>query len=136
MPVNWNLSLYKTGIEFMDDQHQQLYYALSSIREAYGKEDEESIILEVLDFLIEYADFHFKEEEDFMRKIAFEGYEYQRQEHATFIDNCNAMKKMLNDEGFSRKFIILLYNDVYKWLINHISEKDSLIAKFAFLKQS
>lgn len=79
---------YKTGIEEVDDQHQKLVAILNRI---YSEIEAETLTADRLDRLLEeladYADHHFKEEEELMerKRVSPAHIKLHKMEHQAFI---------------------------------------------------
>jgi hemerythrin len=119
--LKWDDSL-SVQIQEIDDQHKKLISLLNnfytelqdgSVREKLGK---------LLDGLLEYTDFHFTTEENYMQKFNFEGFENHKREHAAFIEKVQDVKKRY-DEG---KMVVSpeVTNYIKDWLVKHIKGTD------------
>lgn len=122
---------YYTGIESIDVQHKRLF---ELVDETYNLLKDEFIpdkfdhIVTLLDELREYTSVHFKDEEEYMKKIDHKYMFSQVVEHKAFMDQLNAvdMNKLEEDQDSA---ILKLLNFLNDWLVNHILEKDLLIGK-------
>lgn len=130
MPVDWNPGLFKIEIDFIDEQHTQLFIALGKLKDAYGKDNEKAAIEEMIEFLYQYCLKHFKDEEEYMKSISFPGLDEQKLMHKNFLENYFIIKSKFESEGPSKKLMLHIYNDIFKWLVNHISNDDKKIADF------
>lgn len=130
MPVNWNPELFKTGLEDIDIQHQGLFDALNKLYDAYREKKEDAEVVNIMGFLGDYVVRHFSYEESLMRKHAYPGLERQTYEHNAFVQNFREMKGMLEKEGPNKKLMLRIYNDVYKWLVEHISNLDREMGQY------
>ena len=83
---------YCVGVEFIDEQHQQLFeianrtYDLLKneiITDKYGK------IIEIIEELTEYTIYHFQSEEDYMQSIGYKKFFSQKVTHNI---NCDRIK--------------------------------------------
>ena len=120
---------YLVGIEFVDEQHRRLFNivdrAYRLIREN-KEEDHTEDIRDILRRLQEYTEFHFGEEEAYMKKIHYEGLEAQLRAHHGFIDRLNsAAQEDLENEG--AEHLEELVEFLLNWLIQHILKMDKLI---------
>lgn len=122
---------YKTGIDFIDDQHKTLFeiadktYNLLKNDFAIDKFDK---IVTLIEELKNYTAFHFKAEEEYMESINYKRMFTQRVEHEAFI-------KKLHDVDLTKidinqdESIILILQYLNDWLTEHILENDKFIGQ-------
>ena len=124
---------YKTGILFIDEEHEKLFEigekAFQLLKNQY-KIDKYDKIIEVIEELTKYTNYHFKHEESYMKSINYKKLFTQKMDHLGFIEKLEGINLNKVDENQDEAIMgILTYlND---WLINHILEKDLLISKFS-----
>ena len=122
---------YKTGIKFIDMQHTQIFaiadktYSLLKNNYTIDKFDK---VVELIDELKDYSEFHFKAEEVYMQSIGHKKMFTQKIEHKRFIEMIEAMdlNKIDNNQDVYIKDVLKFLNE---WLVHHIIEKDLLIGK-------
>jgi len=111
---------YKTGVESIDEQHKKLVSLLNQLDESLNIGGDTHIVIKLLDELVEYTKFHFKDEEKFML-----GHEYDEKAsqqhllaHKQFIDQINEAQKSChnNPDHVTDELLDFLV----QWLINHI----------------
>lgn len=122
---------YKTGIDFIDDQHKTLFeiadktYNLLKNDFAIDKFDK---IVSLIEELKNYTAFHFKAEEEYMESINYKRMFTQRIEHEAFI-------KKLHDVDLTKidinqdESIVLILQYLNDWLTEHILENDKFIGQ-------
>lgn len=122
---------YKTGIDFIDEQHKVLFeiadktYTLLKNDFVVDKYDK---IIALIEELQNYTAFHFKAEEAYMESINYKRMFTQKIEHEAFI-------KRINDVDFSKidenqeEYIISILQLLNDWLSGHIFENDKLIGQ-------
>ena len=75
---------YEIGVEQIDLEHKKIFERFnklySMMREGHGHE----YYHELIGFLMEYVNTHFEHEEQYQRKISFEGYEKHKESHDKF----------------------------------------------------
>lgn len=112
---------YTTGIDEVDDQHQYLVEIINRYGELIA---ENSISLEdirmALFELSRYAEFHFKEEENLMRRVGIysEHIEEHIKVHRAFMSDIVSMQAFISDEN--KKASEHLLNFLIHWLAYHI----------------
>lgn len=122
---------YKTGIKSIDDQHKMLFeiadrtYMLLKDNYTIDKYDK---MVELLNELKDYAVYHFKEEEEYMKSINYKRMFTQKIEHDNFIKKLNDIDIRKIDEN-QDGYILSILGFLNSWLVEHILEKDLLIGK-------
>lgn len=122
---------YKTGIDFIDEQHKALFeiaektYTLLKNEFTIDKYDK---IVALIKELQDYTVFHFAAEEEYMKSINYKRMFTQKVEHDAFI-------KRINDVNFSKidenqeEYIMSILQLLNDWLAGHIFSNDKLIGK-------
>ncbi len=128
-----NLSI---GIDLIDQQHKMLIQRLQAVCEAIESNQGEGTIAKTLDFLLDYADFHFSEEEKQMAEHDYSGLDLQKQQHEEFK---NAVKKLVEDfeaEGAVKDIADHIRDFLFIWLKKHIRDVDLQFGRFLNEKDS
>lgn len=126
MPIEWNDNL-KTGIQILDEQHQELIVMLNRFgRFKCGKERFDEAFAE----LEEYANIHFKTESDLMVSINYPEYEKHKTCHAEFI----SVIKHFQERVLTCQDLHLLGEEIIDvvgdWMENHYSTIDVELSKY------
>lgn len=130
MPISWNPNLFKIGIEQIDQQHQGLFDALNKLYDS-GKEGQENQeMIRIMDYLGEYVVEHFDTEVAMLKDAGYPDLEKHEFQHNAFIKKYHELKQQLDSEGPSKKMMLLIYNTLYKWLVEHISASDKAYGNF------
>jgi hemerythrin len=122
---------YKTGIDFIDEQHNMLFeiaekgYKLLKNEFTLDKYDK---IVEIIEELQNYTAFHFKAEEAYMEKIKYKRMFTQKIEHEQFIKKLNSVDLDRIDEN-QDEYILSILQLLNDWLIEHIYGNDKLIGQ-------
>ena len=121
---------YKLGIAQIDEQHEKLFKigerAYKLLKDSYTI-DKYNKLANIIEELREYTIIHFKDEEDYMESIKYKRLFTQKMDHQAFIKKIYEvdLKKMDSNQD---EYIMGILNFVAKWLVEHIIEKDLLIA--------
>ncbi|WPC39643.1 hemerythrin family protein [Clostridium sp. JS66] len=120
---------YSIGVELIDEQHKHLFEIGNKAVKLLKNDfyiDKYDKIIEIIQELCEYTEFHFKAEEGYMLKIGSKQYESQKIEHDAFIKKINSvdLNKIDSDQ---QKYLEDLLAFVFNWIIEHILQKDKLI---------
>lgn len=122
---------YKIGIEKIDQQHQMLFDKIEEMlniaRSSEWKVNRKGV-MDILDFLIEYTDFHFETEEGFQQDRAYKSYPEHKKIHVQFKESVLAYKKMLATR-YSAKTLKSFIGMLITWLVNHVCVCDRKIVK-------
>ena len=109
-----------TGNNTIDTQHKELIDRIRNFVVACQNGDSKVKAIKMLDYLDEYTDFHFKEEEELQEKAGYpELYEY-----------------LQDYEGPTDKFSELVQKNVVDWLFGHIKTFDRSVAEFIFMREN
>jgi hemerythrin len=127
--LKWDDSL-ATGFDEVDLQHKKLILIIDDVYHSMQEPAEEYAILMAKDLkrLTDYTQYHFTEEESFMKKHSFPGYEAHRKEHEAFIAEVARQIQTLSraepEDGFR------FYRFLGTWLLNHIAKSDHAWAAY------
>lgn len=127
--IEWDESL-SVGVDIIDDQHKMLIQKLKDLSEAFESGLEQNKMLKTIDFMIEYTDFHFSEEEKLMEENGYPGLEDQQKQHKEFKDTLNYMLEDYQDEGPTKALATSINVFLLNWLVNHIKGSDAKIGEF------
>lgn len=124
MKIDWNPSLYRLNIDFIDEQHLTLINAINELREAYGTPNEAEAVKKTIQFIGEYVQKHFNDEEAYLESISYPKLEEHRHEHQKFIEYYGTLVSKYEESGASKPLLLSIYNSLFNWLVNHISSSD------------
>jgi len=122
---------YKTGIDFIDEQHKVLFQIADKTYNLLKNDltlDKYDKIVTLIEELQNYTVFHFNAEEEYMKSINYKRMFTQKVEHDAFI-------KRIIDVDFSKidqdqdEYIISILQLLNDWLTGHIFENDKLIGQ-------
>jgi hemerythrin len=126
--VTWKES-YSIGNKMIDEQHKKLFELCDKIVELHHDEfviDKYDRIVVLISELRDYTSFHFHQEEAYMLKINYAGYEDQKVDHENFIKKLLDVNLRDIDEN-QDEYIESLLVFVLEWICDHIVKKDKLI---------
>ncbi|MBJ6752292.1 bacteriohemerythrin [Geomonas anaerohicana] len=126
--VTWDGSL-AVGHEMIDQHHEHLVELLNKTYDEFCEKKSKQSLESVLDELIDYATYHFAQEEVLMEKVAFPATEEHLAEHAFFIRRIGEIQKefLAGTNAISLEIITFLKD----WLVQHISQKDCDLGAYA-----
>lgn len=126
---------FKTGIELVDDEHRTLFEIIKETNDLICAEllhDKYDKIMELLEKLRDYTEFHFHDEETLMERIGYPELEAQKRAHAVFIErlvdiDLDTLDSIDNDQ---QAYLLDLINFLIGWLSNHILGSDKKIGEY------
>ena len=126
-----------TGNKTIDTQHKELIDRIQNFVIASQNGDSKVKAIKLLDYLNEYTDFHFKEEEALQEKNGYPEREKHYEKHEEFKKTIQELYEYLQEyEGPTDRFSELVQKNVIDWLFGHIKTYDRSVAKFIFMKQN
>lgn len=119
---------YLTGIPAIDREHQQL---ITIINETSAILDDDELDIQILarnliKNLSEYAETHFRHEEEYMESIRDPELPLQKKEHAMFIMKINGFTV---DDNLKVRDLEEMIQYLVRWLFHHILHSDGMIGK-------
>ena len=120
---------YRIGIDLIDGEHQELFRIIDKVNQLVRDQVDESDyeeIMKVLHELQSYTEFHFKDEEEYMESIHYDGLEAQRRAHTAFIEKIKDIEVeeiRKNPQEYMESLVEFLLG----WLISHILNVDKKI---------
>lgn len=126
---------YRTGIALVDDEHQKLFEIIRDANDLIHEEllhDKYDEIMRILTELRSYTEFHFNDEENYMKQLKYPGLDAQKRAHAAFVErlvdiDLTEMEEL--DEN-QQEYLEDLIDFLLGWLTNHILKTDMLIGEF------
>jgi len=124
-------SCFETQLKIVDQQHRQLVKLLNDLYEhCRDGAASKRIIDRTLEQLLDYASFHFRDEEKLMarRGIDERHQSMHRMEHKSFVFEVERMRNHPSPDETVREMAEKLENFVTSWLTYHILGMDQLMA--------
>lgn len=120
---------YKTGIELVDEEHKKLFEIIKETNDLIYEEfvpDKYDAIMYIIGELKDYTVQHFNDEEDYMKKIGYDGLEAQKAAHTAFVDKLNRINFDTVEDN-QQEYLCELINYLLGWLSTHILKMDKRI---------
>lgn len=117
---------FSVEVPAIDNQHKRLFeiagiiYDLSTQKKESDKYDE---LLNVIDELKDYTVYHFKFEEDLMKKYGYSDYDTHKIEHDFFVKKIQKIERK-DLEGAQNEAIVEIISFVTDWISSHILHTD------------
>ena len=134
MKVEFDDSLI-TGNTMIDNQHKELIAKIDALLTCCEQGGGKVQAIKMLDYLENYTEFHFAEEEKLQEEVSYPALEGHRQKHEEFKKAVEVLYDMLvEEEGPSEAFVAAVKKNVVDWLFDHIKNMDQALA--AYIKQA
>ena len=118
-----------TGNEMIDGQHKELIDKINKLLDSCEVGNDKLTAIKTLDYLADYTDFHFGEEEKLQESISYPGIEQHKKEHEKLRRVVEELHEMLEEqEGPTEAFVAQVQENVINWLYNHIKGFDRSVA--------
>ena len=96
-----------TGNNTIDTQHRELIGRIAAFVSSCEEGDGKMKAIKMLDYLAEYTEFHFSEEEKLQQEVSYPGFKEHKEKHEEFKRTVDALHEFLEEsegptEGFDR----------------------------------
>ena len=126
-----------TGNEMIDSQHKELIDKINKLLDSCETSKEKPVAIKTLDYLADYTEFHFGEEEKLQESISYPGSEEHKKEHDKLRAVVKDLYNMLEEEeGPSDAFVEQVNKNVIEWLYRHIKGFDRSVAEYKYMNDS
>lgn len=126
-----------TGDAVIDSQHKELIGRINSLLENCAQRDNKVGAVKMLDYLLEYTEFHFGEEEKLQADIGYPGLKEHLKKHEELKQTVKELQEMLEEEeGPSDAFVSQVQKNVIDWLYGHIKSFDRSFVEYKQLKNN
>ncbi len=125
--INWTDSL-SVGVKLFDNDHKKLVALANSLHDSITVGSQQSVLVPILNEMVNYTVFHFGHEEGMMLQYAYPDYEKHKKEHDALV----AQVQDYYDQVMEGKTLISLslIGFLKDWLINHIMKSDKAYKAF------
>ena len=126
-----------TGNEMIDGQHRELIDKINKLLDSCETSRDKVVAVKTMDYLADYTEFHFSEEEKLQESIHYPGINEHRREHDKLRAVVKDLYNMLEEEeGPSDAFVMQVNKNVIEWLYRHIKGFDRSVAEYKFMNES
>lgn len=124
VPFTWTDEAMSTGVPFIDEQHKELLVRYNRFHEALLAGRGRDQLLQVLGFLISYANTHFPQEEELMDLHSCPAAEPNRIAHRELLKTLERVAIGLRTGGTTITAAVEVESKVANWLQTHICTVD------------
>lgn len=135
MELQWDNKKYTTGFAHIDQQHKELFEGVNGLihflkLSSVTQDDRNKAkVSEMLDFLADYAQKHFQDEEKVFEKYDHPMKEANKEAHQLFLEKYGhyqeKLEEKLQEERLTRGVLIQIHIFLQSWLVNHILKVDT-----------
>lgn len=130
MRIVFDEELY-TGNELIDNEHKELIDRVNKLVESCENGKEKVTAVKTLDFLMDYTEFHFSDEEKLQQEVGYDKLEQHKSQHENFKKSVDELRQMLEEEeGPTDAFVQAVNKNISQWLVNHIQGWDKAVAEY------
>lgn len=130
MKIVFDESLY-TGNELIDGEHKELISRVNKLVESCEQGTEKMTAIKTLDFLMDYTEYHFTDEEKLQKEVGYDQLDAHHAKHEEFKKSVGELREMLEEEeGPSEAFVTAVNKNITDWLVNHIQKWDKAVADY------
>ena len=126
-----------TGNQMIDSQHKVLIEKINDLAASCEQKRDKLNAVRMLNYLADYTEFHFQEEEKLQEEIGYPGLAEHRAKHQELRQTVEELRQMLEEEeGPSDAFVDRLNQKVIEWLYYHIKGFDRSVAEYRFMREN
>ena len=126
-----------TGNETIDNQHRELIDRIRQFVTSCESGEGRLKAVKMLDYLADYTDFHFGQEEQLQEQVGYPELKQHREKHAEFKKTLEELHEFLEEsEGPIEEFMRQVERNVVDWLFGHIKTFDRSVAEFIYMRDS
>ena len=120
-----------TGNETIDTQHKECIEKIDELLISCENGDGKVKAIKTLDYMFDYAEFHFAAEEKLQKEAEYPACEEHKAKHDEFRKAVQELHEMLEEEeGPTAAFVDAIKNNVVDWVYNHIKSFDCSVATY------
>ncbi len=121
--IEW-LPELETKYDNIDTQHRQLFALLNDLLEGCSREADIDTLRKSLDFLVQYTEQHFQDEETLQRIYSYPEYDRHKQQHEAFKGVVGKLAQRFTDNASPAELGNEINRVVAQWFLQHIRNED------------
>ena len=120
--IEWDDGLFSVGISKIDEQHKKWIDLINELNDSIQNSRNSDILEKVFQDMVDYCNYHFREEEELMKKHDYPEYDSHKEKHKKYNEMAVSYREdLMNGETVSRLEVIYKLVD---WLKQHIQVVD------------
>lgn len=120
-----------TGNSIIDTQHRELIECIASFITACEEGGGKIKAIKMMDYMAEYTEFHFSEEEKLQQEVGYPGYEDHKARHEELKRTVEELQEFLEESQWpTAAFVAKVKEQVVDWFLNHIQVFDRSLVEY------
>lgn len=119
---------YEVGHDQIDNEHRGLFDCINRFHDAWSEKQDRRELSLMLSQLIQYAEQHFHNEEELMRKAGYPSEEEHARRHEELVETIFDLAQKLENRAFNPTHETMAF--LRAWLSEHILHEDMLFKEF------
>lgn len=126
-----------TGNKTIDTQHKELIDRIRQFVTSCERNEGGDKACQMLDYLIEYTNFHFSAEEQLQKDVKYPGFDTHKEKHEEYKATLAELSSALKEAGDSSDALVdQIKENVVDWLFNHIKLFDRSVAEYIYITEN
>ena len=128
----------RTSNELIDTQHEELIKRIAAFVQSCESGVQNKVkAIKMMDYMAEYTDFHFGEEEKLMESVSYPELAKHKEKHKEFVKAIADLENMLEEsEGPTDAFVEQVRKKVVDWILYHIKTFDRSVAEYITIQNN
>ena len=119
---------FSVNIEELDNQHKNLFGMINTLHDAIISRKTSKAHEDIIKYMMQYAQVHFKTEEEYMKRYEYPFFQNHKTEHNIFSGKALELQERLEKGGFILPLETL--NFLRDWWKEHILSSDKKYSKY------
>lgn len=120
-----------TGNSTIDAQHKELIERIAAFINACENGNGKIKAIKMMDYLAEYTEFHFSEEEKLQQEVGYPGYDEHKAKHEELKKTVETLHEFLEESEWpTADFVDKVKEEVVNWFFKHIEMFDRSIVEY------
>jgi hemerythrin len=111
-------------------KHKEFFSRINAIFAATLKGEARKATMKEMRFLHKYAIYHFRTEEEIMKRYAYPDYRTHIEQHDIFFGSLAEIQNELEENGHSSSVVLRINAKLVNWLIDHIMKTDKKLGGY------
>ncbi len=125
-----------TGNKEIDAQHKEWIDRINKLTKACEVTAGKMEAIKMVDYMADYAEFHFAAEEKLQEEFGYPGIEEHKAKHEQFRQAVKELHEMLEEEGPTDAYVNAINKNVVDWVFDHIKGFDCSVASYINMKNN
>jgi hemerythrin len=119
--VTW-YKKYSVNNAELDNHHKKLFDIINNMYDTCLKAENVNCAEHIIEELIEYTNYHFSAEENYMVEKGYNDIDEHKKLHKYILDKLNEMQQVenKNDYDYKKELLVILGN----WILQHVTVED------------